>query len=64
MQIPRKRIKDKDANVIVTVVVSKSATTTDAKAVGPTNNKVETMEYNGNIQTRQLLLDRNSGSQD
>ena len=44
IQIPRKRIKDKDAldKVIATVAVSKSATTTDAKAVGPTNNKVET----------------------
>ena len=41
----------------------RSATTTDAKAVGPANNQVETMANNGNMQTRQLLLDRNRGSQ-
>ena len=34
IQIPRKRIKDKDAKVIATVAVSRSTTTTDTKAVG------------------------------
>ena len=55
-------IKDKDAKVIATVAVSRSETITDAKAraVRSANNKVETMAI---CKTRQLLLDRNTGSQ-
>ena len=61
-KIPRKRIKDKDAKMISTVAISRSVTT-DVKAVGITTSKVETMVNNDNMQTLQLLLDRNTGSQ-
>ena len=61
IQIPRKRIKAKDAKVIATVAVSRSATITDAKAVGAANKKVETTANKCNMQTQQLLLDRNEG---
>ena len=51
--------------MIATVAVSRSATTTDAKAVRTANSKVETMANICkvcNMQTWQLLLDKDTGS--
>ena len=62
-QTHRKRIKVKDAKVIATAAVSRSVTTTDAKAVGTANNKVNTIVNNSNMQMQQLPLDRSIRSQ-
>ena len=57
------RIRDKDAKEIAIVEVSRSVTTINAKVVGTATNKVKTIANNGNIQTLQLLLDKNMVSQ-